>query len=175
MVALPHKASTTEAATEAGKDTAQPSKAASTAIAPTPDDEEGTFLAHPHKASREAEAATHEVEEGESRVHAQNTSEHATEDGKCDAHQPNTSGPAAAYQTGGGYRLSSGFRGLLLHKALTLYCCWRTYASYRVALAGLALAFLYMTVLSFHSITVGEYRLFFFFSLQTPTCVNFIL
>jgi hypothetical protein len=162
MVARPHKASSTEAATEAEKDTAQPSQAASTAVAPTPDDEEGTFLAHPHKASREAEAATHEVKEGESRVHVQNTSEHATEDGKCDGHQPNTSGPAAAHQTAGGYRHSSGFRGLLLHKALTLYRGWRTYASYRVALAGLALAFLYMTVLSFHSITVGECRLFFF-------------
>ena len=39
---------------------------------------------------------------------------------------------------------------------LTLYRGWRTYVRYSVALAGLALACLYMTVLGFDNITVGE-------------------
>ena len=46
--------------------------------------------------------------------------------------------------------------GRVLHQFVTLYRGWRTYVSYSVALAGLALAFLYMTVLDFHNITVGE-------------------
>ncbi|KAK3603585.1 hypothetical protein CHS0354_017299 [Potamilus streckersoni] len=38
---------------------------------------------------------------------------------------------------------------------ITLYRGWRTYMKYNVALAGLALACLYMTVLGFDNITVG--------------------
>ena len=44
----------------------------------------------------------------------------------------------------------------VLYQFMTLYRGWKTYVSYSVALAGLALAFLYMTVLDFHNITVGE-------------------
>lgn len=39
---------------------------------------------------------------------------------------------------------------------LTLYRGWHTYMKYSVALSGLALACLYMTVLGFDNITVGE-------------------
>lgn len=39
---------------------------------------------------------------------------------------------------------------------ITLYRGWRTYMQYSVALAGLALACLYMTVLGFDNITVGK-------------------
>ena len=46
--------------------------------------------------------------------------------------------------------------GRVLYQFVTLYRGWKTYVGYRVALAGLALAFLYMTVLDFHHITVGE-------------------
>ena len=44
----------------------------------------------------------------------------------------------------------------MLTQFVTLYRGWKTYVSYNVALAGLALAFLYMTVLGFDNITVGE-------------------
>ena len=46
--------------------------------------------------------------------------------------------------------------GRLLYQFVTLYRGWKTYVRYSVALAGLALAFLYMTVLGFDNITVGE-------------------
>jgi hypothetical protein len=41
---------------------------------------------------------------------------------------------------------------------VVLYKGWRTYMKYSVSLAGLALAALYMTVLGFDNITVGECR-----------------
>ncbi|KAK7109677.1 ferroportin-like [Littorina saxatilis] len=46
-------------------------------------------------------------------------------------------------------------RSRLLYQFVTLYRGWRTYVSYSVALPGLALAFLYMTVLGFDNITVA--------------------
>ncbi|XP_025095565.1 solute carrier family 40 member 1-like isoform X2 [Pomacea canaliculata] len=45
--------------------------------------------------------------------------------------------------------------GRLLYQVITLYRGWRTYMQYNVALAGLALACLYMTVLGFDNITVA--------------------
>lgn len=47
--------------------------------------------------------------------------------------------------------------GRLLYQVITLYRGWRTYMQYNVALAGLALACLYMTVLGFDNITVGKH------------------
>lgn len=46
--------------------------------------------------------------------------------------------------------------GRVLFQFVTLYRGWRTYMRYSVALAGLALACLYMTVLGFDNITVGK-------------------
>lgn len=40
---------------------------------------------------------------------------------------------------------------------LTLNRGWRIYQNYEVMFAGLALASLYLTVLGFHHITVGQY------------------
>ncbi|KAK7508553.1 hypothetical protein BaRGS_00000119 [Batillaria attramentaria] len=45
--------------------------------------------------------------------------------------------------------------GRVLSQFVTLYRGFRTYTKYNVALAGLSLAFLYMTVLGFHNITVA--------------------
>ncbi|KAK7109675.1 solute carrier family 40 member 1-like [Littorina saxatilis] len=45
--------------------------------------------------------------------------------------------------------------GRILYQFITLYRGWRTYMRYSVALAGLALSFLYMTVLGFDNITVA--------------------
>lgn len=50
---------------------------------------------------------------------------------------------------------ASSFFGKLFFSFIALYRGWRHYKEYRVALAGLALAFLYFTVLGFDNITIG--------------------
>ena len=51
---------------------------------------------------------------------------------------------------------ASSFFGKLFFSFIALYRGWRHYKEYRVALAGLALAFLYFTVLGFDNITIGK-------------------
>lgn len=46
--------------------------------------------------------------------------------------------------------------GRVCRKLLPLVTGWRTYARQSVVFAGVSLAFLYMTVLAFDSITIGE-------------------
>ena len=46
--------------------------------------------------------------------------------------------------------------GMMFAPVITLVVGWRKYASQEVVYAGLSLAFLYMTVLGFDSITIGE-------------------
>lgn len=47
------------------------------------------------------------------------------------------------------------FLGKVFYSFITLYTGYRTYFKYEVALAGLGLSFLYMTVLGFDKITIG--------------------
>ncbi|CAC5397402.1 SLC40A1 [Mytilus coruscus] len=49
----------------------------------------------------------------------------------------------------------SSFVGKLFFSFIALYRGWRHYIKYKVAVAGLALAFLYFTVLGFDNITIG--------------------
>ena len=55
----------------------------------------------------------------------------------------------------------SSFVGKLFFSFIALYRGWRHYKEYRVALAGLALAFLYFTVLGFDNITIGKIDLYY--------------
>lgn len=62
-------------------------------------------------------------------------------------------------QTGEDKKELSGCRWFLskvLYSFITLYTGYRTYFKYEVALAGLGLSFLYMTVLGFDKITIGK-------------------
>ena len=54
------------------------------------------------------------------------------------------------------FRSEGGFCGLLLESILVLPRGWRTYASQVCTLAGIGLAFLYMTVLGFDNVTSGQ-------------------
>lgn len=51
----------------------------------------------------------------------------------------------------------SSFVEKLFFSFISLYRGWRHYIQYKVAVAGLALAFLYFTVLGFDNITIGEF------------------
>ena len=58
-----------------------------------------------------------------------------------------------------GRKKQSGCRWLLgkvFYSFIALYTGYRTYFKYEVALAGLGLSFLYMTVLGFDNITIGK-------------------
>lgn len=46
--------------------------------------------------------------------------------------------------------------GKVFYSFIALYTGYRTYFKYEVALAGLGLSFLYMTVLGFDNITIGK-------------------
>lgn len=56
---------------------------------------------------------------------------------------------------------TSSFFGKLFFSFIALYRGWRHYKEYRVALAGLALAFLYFTVLGFDNITIGKIDMYY--------------
>ncbi|KAL8577158.1 hypothetical protein ACOMHN_063417 [Nucella lapillus] len=80
-----------------------------------------------------------------------------TEHAHSDTEHAHDTGPHEASQTADGKATCSARASQIgvLHQLVTLYRGGRTYMGYSVALPGLALACLYMTVLSFDNITVA--------------------